>query len=40
MHDEATCPYVRRILEGGMVGTSEQRNVVGKEHHLSMENWI
>ena len=40
MHDEATCPYVRRILEGGMVGTNEQINVVGKEHHLSMENWM
>lgn len=30
MHDEATCPYVRRIL-GGLAGTSEQINLVGKE---------
>jgi len=39
MHDEATFPYAIRIL-GGMAGTSEKINVVGKEHHLSMENWM
>jgi len=31
---------VRRIIEGGMVGTSEKINLVGEEHHLSMENWM
>ena len=40
IHDELTCPYARRILEGDMVGTSDQINVVGKEHHLSLENWM
>ena len=28
------------ILDGEMDGTSEQINVVGKEHHFSLENWM
>lgn len=40
LHDELTCPYAKRILYGEMVETSEQINVVGKEHHLSLHNWM
>ena len=40
LHNELTCPYAKRILDGEMVGTSEQINVVGKEHHFSLDNWM
>ncbi len=38
-HEEATCHVVKRIIDSRMVGTSNQVNVVGKEYHLSQENW-
>ena len=40
LHDELTCPYTKRILDGEIAGTNEKINIVGKEHHLSLENWM
>ena len=40
LHDEATCPTVRRIMDSGMIGTSNQINIVDDEHHLSMQDWM
>lgn len=39
LQEEATCPIVKRIMHHEMLGTSNQINVVGKEYHLSQENW-
>jgi ribonuclease HI len=40
LHEEATCPIVRRILDNGMFGTGDQINVVGSKFPLSMDDWI
>ena len=38
LHEEATCPVIRRILDNGMFGAGDQINVVGKEFPLSMND--
>ena len=40
LHEEVTCPIVKRIMNSGMFGASKQINVVGKEFSLSMEDWM
>lgn len=39
-HDEAICVIIRGILDSGKAWTSYQINIVGKEHHLPMEDWM
>lgn len=38
LHEETTCPTVRRIWDNGMFGASNQISVVVKEFSLSMED--
>ena len=40
LHEEATCPIVRRILDNGMFGTYDQINLVGSKFPLPMNDWI
>lgn len=40
LHEEATCPIVRRILDNGIFGVGDQINVEGNKFSLSMDNWM
>jgi len=40
LHEEATCPIVRRILDNRMFGAGDQINVVGNKLPSSMDDWI